>query len=122
VRCELCRTSVEPKKGKCPRCGARLDWSTRTPPPRASGAARPFSRTTLLWVGIGVLVVVGAAWHIWFGQPASDRFSADGAAKKSSSQTAAECEALSTKLLGGKSLSSTDLELFKTTCVARDRK
>ena len=114
---------MEPKKGKCPRCGARLDWSAPKAPPRGA-TPRSVNRTTLLWIGIGVLVVLGAAWHIWFGGATSEKYSYDDATsgKKSSASGATDCEALSAKLLGGKTVSAADLETFKSKCVARDRK
>jgi hypothetical protein len=110
ARCDLCRLDVEPKKGKCPRCGARLDWGTRAAP-----APRPGNRRPVIVALVVVAFVAAVAWTIWHGRMTESASSSDAATSKE--KVASACDGLSAKLLSGKALSGTDLETFKSQCV-----
>ena len=115
ARCDLCRVDVEPKNGKCPRCGARLDWSTRATP-----APRTGNHRTVIVALVVVAFVAAVAWTIWHGRMTESASSSE--AQTSKEKAASACDALSAKLLSGKALSGTDLETFRSQCVKTPRR
>jgi len=96
---------VKPRKGKCPHCGARLDWS-----------AAPRGRSFRLGLVVVALVVAGAAaavtWTTWGGADATAKKPAESGARS----PAASCEALTKKLVSGTSLSRSEIETFRSQC------
>jgi hypothetical protein len=96
---------VKARKGKCPHCGARLDWSAATR-----------SRSSRVGLVVIALVVAGAAgavtWTTWGGADATAKKPAEIGARP----PAASCEALTNKLVSGAALSRSEIETFRSQC------